>query len=47
MEKKKYEDPEIDVVEFDDVDVVCSSDGPCLDYTCNNYGTICSGGHRI
>ena len=46
MEKKQYEDPEINVVEFENIDVVCSSDeGPCTDYSCSNYGTICSGGH--
>ena len=49
MEKKEYKDPEIDVVEFEEIDViVCSADeGPCGGYSCNNYGTICSGGHTI
>ena len=48
MGKKRFEEPDLEVVELERVDVVCSSDdeGPCDDYLCNGYGTICTGGHE-
>ena len=43
---KKFQEPEVEVVELDNVDMMCDSDGPCTDYACQGgYGTTCSGGH--
>lgn len=44
---KDFMEPEIEVVELELDDVMCSSDGPCTGYACQNaYGTTCSGGHQ-
>ena len=43
---KNYVAPEVEFVEFNGKKIATGSDdGPCLDYSCNGYGTICSGGH--
>ena len=42
---KEYVEPEMEVVELDDVDVICSSgdDRPCSGYVCGYYGQVCEG----
>lgn len=42
---KKFEEPVIEVVEFGQVDVIVTSDGPC-DYVCpTKYGNECEVNH--
>ena len=42
---KEYVEPEVEVIELDDVDVMCSSadEGPCGGYVCGYYGSVCTG----
>lgn len=43
---KKFEEPVIEVVTFDHVDIITESEGPC-DYACpQKYGNMCEVKHE-
>ena len=43
---KRFEKPDFEVIVLENVDVICSSDDPCNDYSCPLYGDVCTG-HNV
>ena len=45
---KKFVEPEVELIELDNVDMMCDSDDERCKYNCpSGYGTMCTGGHKL